>query len=1045
MDRNTLEFQQESEKLAEVIEIAQNNLDKAKKDIRQMDEDIAELYATIDMDEKEGLILWNDATIRARQMKREFDRFEKARKKPYFGRIDFADSAEKKQESYYIGRVGIFKTPSEPVVIDWRAPIASIYYENNLGKCQYTVSSEGTFEVDLKKKRTYNVERDQLVDFFDSDVVANDDLLTSYLAKNKKAVLGEIIATIQKEQNLIIRRSPMTNMIVQGCAGSGKTTVAMHRISYILYNYEDSFRPEDFYIIGSNKILLNYITSVLPDLDVYGIRQMTMEELFIRLLYEDWDKHLYQVRPLDKSDEENCIKGTNDWFLDLQRFCERYERRMISREEVRMDKSEKLLVGRNLIDTYCKEHASLSMQSKINMLNEILFSKYENEIQGKGITYTAAEKRSMERKFSTHFGMDEWKGSIFELYHLFLQEQAATNKYIWKEEDHPKHPVSDIVDPKAKREAFDVYDLAALAYIYKRIKETDAVREASHVVIDEAQDFGMMAYQCLHFCMRDCTYTIMGDTSQNIHFGYGLNDWEELRSLILTGTYDAFGLLKKSYRNTIEISHFATDILRHGDFPIYPVEPIVRHGDEVCIKDCKSTQGMIAETVNRVIEWKKNGYDTIAIVCRDDVEAKALYEKLKDKLEVADGTSPDAEFGNGTMVLPVAYTKGLEFDAVLLYNPSEENYPSEDQYVKLLYVAATRALHECVVLHDGNLSKLIATKAPEGKHQKELSAQTLTKALEYERVTYTEQELQMQLKREGAKDMHERTDIGPARIVVSKTVESKEYTIPKKAKASEEQKVIFRSTKENSIKPRNNQEQEPALNQTNSSSVKNSSPYIFGDLPDTGSLRPKGHSKSDFSIKWVKKEKQGVELVSAAGSLQIQVIDNAMVRVLFTRMGGMCTQSKDLNYPVPKEGVKWNLKEMRDAVELMTDKLIVRVEKKNGAVSFLKADKTRLLSEKLVEPRQLEKNECYIYFDWDKKESIKAKGILKDDFKGLVGKAMYISHGGKSMRMPLIQSQKGYELTFPCDYTVMCCDIPMYGPYVYCDHMDHVDYYFSLV
>lgn len=129
-------------------------------------------------------------------------------------------------------------------------------------------------------KRTYEIENDTLKDFYDSDVVANDELLTKYLAKNKKAVLGEIIATIQKEQNEIIRKSPKQNVIVQGSAGSGKTTVAMHRISYILYNYDKEFLPEDFYIIGSNRILLNYITSVLPDLDVYGIRQMTMEQIF---------------------------------------------------------------------------------------------------------------------------------------------------------------------------------------------------------------------------------------------------------------------------------------------------------------------------------------------------------------------------------------------------------------------------------------------------------------------------------------------------------------------------------------------------------------------------------------------------------------------------------------------------------------------------------------------------------------------------------------------------------------------------------------------
>lgn len=130
-------------------------------------------------------------------------------------------------------------------------------------------------------------------------------------------------------------------------------------------------------------------------------------------------------------------------------------------------------------------------------------------------------------------------------------------------------------------EAPDLYDLAALAYIYKRTKENDPIEEAHHVVIDEAQDFGMMAYMSLHYCMRGCTYTIMGDVAQNIHYEHGLNDWTELTANFLTGEYDSFNLLRKSYRNTVEISHFATDILRHGTFSIYPVEPIIRHGRDV--------------------------------------------------------------------------------------------------------------------------------------------------------------------------------------------------------------------------------------------------------------------------------------------------------------------------------------------------------------------------------------------------------------------------------------------------------------------------------
>ena len=196
----------EEQKLQEIIGIAQQNLERARADIRKVNEDLEDLLDVYEAQDKEGLALWNNATARLKENEYDLVRYEKARRKPYFGRIDFKDPNVKGDESYYIGRVGIAKNNSEPVVLDWRAPIASVYYESGLGPCQYTVSSEGTFTIDLKRKRTYEIENDHLKDFFDSDVVANDELLTKYLAKNKKAVLSEIIATIQKEQNLIIRR-----------------------------------------------------------------------------------------------------------------------------------------------------------------------------------------------------------------------------------------------------------------------------------------------------------------------------------------------------------------------------------------------------------------------------------------------------------------------------------------------------------------------------------------------------------------------------------------------------------------------------------------------------------------------------------------------------------------------------------------------------------------------------------------------------------------------------------------------------------------------
>lgn len=1004
--------EEEEAQLAKVIGIAEQNLEQAKADIRLANEDLADLMETYDAKEAEGLALWNNATAKLNAYQHGMARLEKARKKPYFGRIDFQDPRLSFLESYYIGRVGISDEKAEPVVLDWRAPISSVYYENSTGPCSYTVSSEGTFSIDLKRKRTYEIENDHLKDFFDSDVVANDELLTKYLAKNKKAVLGEIIATIQQEQNLIIRRSPKTNLIVQGVAGSGKTTVAMHRISYILYNYEEDFRPEDFYIIGSNRILLNYITSVLPELDVYGIRQMTMEKLFIRLLYEDWDEEKYTVHTIDRADEKNSIKGGSGWFFDLENFCRTYEAEQIPREPVRLEKTGTLLLDAEYIDNYCREQSTLSMEGKMCMLNEILLAKFENEVSGKEVTFPAREKKALKRKYEKYFGDGKWRGSIFDLYLQFLEQQEEKGKAV-----------------EVPENSFDVYDLAALAYLYKRIKENDPVREASHVVIDEAQDFGMMAYQVLHYCLRDCTYTIMGDTSQNIHFSYGLNDWEELKKLILTGTYDAFGVLRKSYRNTVEISDFANEILRHGDFAIYPVEPVLRHGTAVRKEAFDDEAALLAAGVQTIKTWQAQGYETIAVVCRDEAEAADTARKLKQYVPVVEEDLETAEFGEGVMVLPVAYTKGLEFDAVLLLDPTEEKYPENDGQVKLLYVAATRALHELAVLYTGELTGILAKEAPKGRHNQEFAMETLTKAKEYEKVSLTQKEAREENRAIGIQEMDERNSHGPKRIV---------------------------------IKP----EQRPgmALGNTGTAGVQsakrpggagmvpgeaekterlNTSPYAFGAIPENELLRIKGHSKIKCAVKWAKKGKSAVEIASMYGILRITPITPEVIRISFVK--GVTAKVQDTYWkPKADTAFPWSAKESKTAVLVETEKLRVMVEKKDGAVQFLTPDNKPILSEKRDEPRMIDGGMTWTFFGWSGSEKLKAKGILSTEWLDLTAKARYVSFGGKQARMPLLVSNRGYGIAAAASRTALLCNVRTFGTYLHTAGDGQIDYYFIL-
>ena len=722
--KSSAEWQREEEYLNQTLDIVKRNVENYESEIREMSDQIEEMLQHYHDNDVEVYTQMSNTVTMRDHMQSALKRNQRATKKPYFGRIDFWDETLQKEEALYIGRGGIAKDTTHQVVVDWRAPVANAYYENGLGECSYCAPDGRELPIRLDLKRTYEIDQGKLLDYFDTEVIANDELLTKYLAKNKQAVLGEIIATIQKEQNDIIRKTPYHNIIVQGVAGSGKTTVAMHRISFILYNYAERFRPEDFYIVGSNRILLEYITGVLPDLDVYGIRQMTMEQLFVRLLYEDWDEQSCSILENTAAAQGSMDRGTFGWFQALTEFGARIEAERICMDSVVLDRRQfveglkggvagvfderegepqptdlvELLSGKAIRDYV--EQTNASVQTKINMLNERLIIKIKDEFLKNGLRYSEKERKAILKEYRGYFGKKIFDISIFELYQRFLLEQ--------KEKGY---------EVSVPEQAYDVYDLAALAYLYKRMKETEVISEAHHVVIDEAQDYGMMAYVVLKYCIKDCTYTVMGDVSQNIHFGFGLADWEELRKLFCSQDGDSFGILKKSYRNTVEISEFATKILHHGSFEPYPVEPIIRHGKEVEVMQLPTKRELYEETARRCRAWQKQGLNTIAIVCRTPEKAELVARQLGRLIPVCESNLEKAVFSDGIMVLPVVYTKGLEFDAVLIFDPDKEEYPVDDGHAKLLYVAATRALHELCVLYREDLTGLIAEPLPEEKQK----------------------------------------------------------------------------------------------------------------------------------------------------------------------------------------------------------------------------------------------------------------------------------------------------------------------------------------
>ncbi|MDR0948139.1 MAG: ATP-binding domain-containing protein [Lachnospiraceae bacterium] len=661
------------------IRIIAENIDKYEVEYESWHKQVQELYRSLSGGNIELYARLMTAINLQEQAATGLRKNKAALRKPFFGRIDYRDLELNKMECNYIGKNGVFLNKTDVLIVDWRAPISSVYYENELGQGTYALPEQTPIPIDLLKKRTYDVEEGTLVGYYDSDIAANDTLLVKYLSAHKDAVLGEIIATIQKEQNAIIRETPFANLIVQGVAGSGKTTVAMHRISYLLYNYKERFEPNEYCIVGSNDVLLRYITSGLPELDADHIRHLRMDQLFIRLCEKDWTSR-YSVVETDASATVRCrLRFIKD--LEL-------EARLLRKQTVQLESLVDPFLGTILSESsnraLYQEHPTFSIAKQLSVLDE----RAKTRIQ---FLVGADEKEKLpayRKTYRGHYKNMRPKGTIVDLYERFLLQWGEREDYDMQ--DHIK---------RVKKKQFDVYDIAALALLHYRINQMKANQEFSLLFLDEAQDFGVGIYYVLKTILPDAYFTMMGDVSQNINYETGMNDWHQLRQLFLTSAKDQFLLLEKSYRNTIEISQYAGQFLEKASGGRYKINPVIRHGKEVSEEILPDSVTMVKRAQDILLSCKAQEFLTMAIICMDDQEAEKVQSILLPNMtQESDGV--DQSLRDTLQILPIRLVKGLEFDAVILWNPDLKSADANSGAAKLLYVAATRALHELYVLRE---------------------------------------------------------------------------------------------------------------------------------------------------------------------------------------------------------------------------------------------------------------------------------------------------------------------------------------------------------
>ena len=656
----------EKEHLADCIETIRKNIEKYDLNLEKSAQQIKDLFYEI----QEGNVeLYNQVSIDQsieEHLKLLLERNQKAYKDPYFGRIDYTDYEEKREEKIYIGKRGIVEGNTKVVIVDWRAPIASVYYESEKGECSYLMPEGEEKPIDLHLKRSFDIEEGELKGFFDSDATVNDELLIKYLSQNKEAILNDIIATIQQEQNQIIRANPFRNLIVQGVAGSGKTSVIIHRIAYILYNYAGRFVPSDFCIIGSSDKLVNYIASGLPEMDVHNVNFKRMDEVFPYLLGKYWKKK-YKIHPLKEAQE---YKSKIEFAKSLDQYLLRVKREWLNLKTLVDKRLGRLLKAENNLQL-ARDLKEKSYNQMLNILDDRL------RLRIISCTGEHSDLRNQKiAEYKNYYERKKYAGNLIDIYLRFLETYGKENDL----------DVSGNIEAVAAGK-FDVYDTAALLLIYYRIARTEDIEEFEQIFIDEAQDFGASIYYVLKTILPKCYFNIMGDVSQNINFYTGMNDWKDITTDIFAGERDQFLCLSKSYRNTIEISNFAGKILDCIEGEKYKIDPVIRHGEDVKLIDSISWQEGIAAVEDSIAISKEKGYKTIAVLCFTAEEGAYVKEKLGRR-----ATEDLTQIG--VSVLTIEETKGLEFDVAIIWKPDMERYPQDTQYAKKLYVAVTRALHE---------------------------------------------------------------------------------------------------------------------------------------------------------------------------------------------------------------------------------------------------------------------------------------------------------------------------------------------------------------
>lgn len=741
---NSNEWNLENEWLEEVLEETTKQLnskreakDRLQKEAietqRELWDDLGAISASNGLEQISEFVSAMD-TMKNQKRSHEFnvkqeEKYEKMLESPYFGRIDFLEDDEVESEKCYIGLSNLTTDDFDFLVYDWRAPISSMFYDYEIGKASYECP-QGIISGEINTKRQYKINKGKIEYMFDSNLSIDDEMLQELLSKSADDKMKGIVTTIQKEQNQVIRNEDYKNLIVQGAAGSGKTSVALHRIAYLLYKHKDKITSQNIIIFSPNNIFNDYISNVLPQLGEENMYQTTFKDYMHEKLGNRFKKEtpsemmeyiLDSNESLAYKDRIQNInfKASIEFVNALKEYVnyletnKRYFEDIIIRDKV-------IISAKEIQHLFLKEFADRPFKKRLEKIkSRILFliEPYEKawrkeiyqELESSGY-YIDKQEMKEESTLTVRNHLKDvydkisrmtYFNSVSIYRNLFKYSNKSLNRLSGQyDKDFINHIKTYTME---NLNANNLYyeDQVAILYLKIALGEIAPSSQIKYVIIDEAQDYTPLQYEIFYELFKSAKMTILGDINQSINPFMNVGDYNNIYNISKSDT--CIINLTKTYRSTAEITKFARKLLPKNISDEY----VERHGDEPSLIDFNHKDDMNKKLIEEIRNYQEKNYKSIGIITKTARETRYLYNLLQsNNIEVSSITKDDDSFTDGIVVIPSYLAKGLEFDVVFIYDASNKNYNSEDERL-LLYTCCTRALHVLNIYYVGEVTSLL--------------------------------------------------------------------------------------------------------------------------------------------------------------------------------------------------------------------------------------------------------------------------------------------------------------------------------------------------